>query len=103
MEISITPLLITLYLYPGPIDVIKACQALGVDHQVAGCAVSKGNQCDVHVARPQIGYRADFEIIGHEFWHCKFPDFHHGFLPTHERESSALQPSIIESRASRMR
>ena len=73
---EITPLLIMLYLYPGPVEVIEACQALGVDRPVAGCAVPNGNKCDIHVARPQIGYSSDFEVIGHEFWHCRFPNFH---------------------------
>lgn len=76
MGASITPLLVVLYLYPGPVEVIAACKALGMQEAVAGCAMSNGRRCEVHVSRPQIGYARDFEVIGHEFWHCKFPDFH---------------------------
>ena len=44
--------------------------------RVAGCAETRGNVCFVHVLAPQIGYRKDFEVVGHELWHCYYGDFH---------------------------
>jgi len=77
MGLEITPLLITLFLYPGPEDVVAACHNLGIEQAVAGCAVKRGNTCEVHVARLPLDYKArDFEVMGHEFYHCRFPDFH---------------------------
>ena len=43
---------------------------------VAGCAKVNGQVCEVHVLPPGIGYSQDYEVIGHEFWHCYYGDFH---------------------------
>ena len=62
---------ILLQLYDTPMQVEAACGA-----KVAGCAMKYENVCHIHVLRPQIGYAKDFEVVGHELWHCAFGDFH---------------------------
>lgn len=67
---SISAVLVQLTIH----DTADSLRAVCGDH--AGCALKRGNFCEVHVMRPQIGYPQDFVVIGHEFWHCWFEDFH---------------------------
>ena len=66
---AIAALLVQLVLHDTPQSIIAECGAIG-------CARKYGNVCEVHVMRPQIGYPQDFAVIGHEFWHCWFGEFH---------------------------
>jgi hypothetical protein len=70
----IIPILVMLHLYESPVEVMEACRNLGAG-EVVGCAVPEGSQCHVHMAKPQLGYRADL-IVPHEIGHCFFKDTH---------------------------
>jgi len=75
---KIIPILVVLYLHEGPAQVIAACNALGIDGPVAGCAVPKGTTCEIHVTQPSPGPQFDWglTVIGHEYFHCVYKDFH---------------------------
>lgn len=63
-------LLVQLVTHDTPQDLSKVCG------DVAGCAKVYGQVCEVHVLPPAIGYPQDYEVIGHEFWHCYHGGFH---------------------------
>lgn len=73
---TIIPILLMVYVYDTQEDLTQACLMLGTDKPAAACTVSNGNHCQMHILKPQIGYEEDFVVIGHEFWHCPYPEFH---------------------------
>lgn len=74
---EIIPLIIMLHVFAGPVDLMEVCDSLGAP-KAAGCAVKDGNKCNVYIMAPQLGYSQDFEVIGHELWHCYVGSFHAG-------------------------
>ena len=75
MNLEIVPLMVILHIYADVPQAQDACEKLGAG-RAPGCAVVRGNHCEVHVSRPQAGYARDFIVIGEEFWHCRYPHFH---------------------------
>ena len=73
---TIIPILLMVYVYDTPQELTQACAALGISEPTIACAVPTGNKCQMHIMKPQIGFAEDFYVIGHEFWHCPYPEFH---------------------------
>lgn len=71
MAVGSKLLAVALTVHPSLDALQEACDA-----KIIGCAEMRGNVCYVHVLQPQIGYRMDFEVIGHELWHCYYGEFH---------------------------
>lgn len=63
-------LFIVVVSYLSPQEVMNVCQGR------AGCAQVQDGKCVMHVLQPQAGHSRDFEVIGHELWHCVHGSYH---------------------------